>query len=184
MRISSSTPWLISNPLVLLLYRNSAPPSEDQSTSNNNNSNRARNNNNGGRGRGGGRNSNSGRGRGSNSNSRPRFSNNNTPRFPSSRGGQASLKLENPFKVQRIVAAPAPPRRPREQRDNNNSNSNERRGPRQAASAGGDSDGNSAARTGGPSESGRSRPGGRGRCYAEAASKDIFDNDPVILSNY
>ncbi|KAL3934574.1 MAG: hypothetical protein SGBAC_009739 [Bacillariaceae sp.] len=62
--------------------------------------------------------------------------------------------------VQRIVAAPAPPRRPREQRDNNNSNSNERRGPRQAASAGGDSDGNSAARTGGPSESGRSRPEG------------------------
>ncbi|CAJ1896942.1 unnamed protein product [Cylindrotheca closterium] len=135
-------------------YLNSAPPSEGQSTSNSNNRN-PRPGNNGGRG-----NSNNNRrfnpnGRGNSNNPNgPRFNNNGQNRS----GGQPALKLENPFKVQRIVAAAPPPRQPRQQRDNNSQN--ERR-PRPASSAGGGSDGKPGTRSS-PSEF-RGNGGGRGR---------------------
>lgn len=131
-----------------LFYRNSAPP--DQSTSNNSNRNRTRNfkNNNNNNRRG------------------------NGPK--NFRSGQAALKLENPFRVQRIVAAPPPPRR--ERRDNNNNNNRERRPRREVASGSTDSKGKTETRTSSPSEFGgvSSRGNGRGRCDSEVASEDIL----------
>ena len=119
---------------MLLFYRNSAPPSEDQSTANDGPRNRTRSNNN--------RRSNGPR----RDNNGPRRDNNG-PRRDSrdARPGQAALRLENPYKVQRIVAEPPPPRR---ERDNNNNN---QRGPRQVASASTGGDGKTGTRIHSPS---------------------------------